>query len=106
MEPKTHPPRPLSGPLHDLWDRPLREAVSLPAPQLDDGEVERHRMFSLLVLALLARYHNNNKRGRAGDYPWRAAQRGPDGWAGGDYLGHNIACLAVDARGEVIDFDF
>jgi tRNA(Arg) A34 adenosine deaminase TadA len=42
-----------------------------------------------------------------GNYPWRDKQkRAKGGYVGGDYLGHNIACLAVDAEGEVIDFDF
>jgi tRNA(Arg) A34 adenosine deaminase TadA len=103
----THPPRPSSGRLNDLWDAPARDLASLAAPALEDGELERHRVYSLLLMALVARYWNGNKRGREGSYPWRDGQKRADGqYEGGDYLGHNIACLAVDATGAIIDFDF
>lgn len=58
-------------------------------------------------MALVACYWNGNKRGSEGEYPWRPKQRDPRGfYGGGDYLGHNIACIAVDGEGSVIDFDF
>lgn len=64
-------------------------------------------MYSLLLMALVRRYWNGNKRGQEGEYPWRELQRRPDGiYQGGQYLGHNIACIAVDGAGELIDFDF
>src|SRR5207245_7885348 len=86
---------------------PVAELVSLPAPVLEEGEVERHVLFSRLLMALIDRYFNGNKHGRGGDYHgWREAQKEGGQLAGGDYLGHNIACLAVDAPGEVTDFDF
>src|SRR5581483_6158417 len=103
----SHPPRPTSGRLDELWDKPVRDLVLLPDLQLEDGAIERHRMYSLLLASLVADYWNGNKHGRTGQYPWRADQRATDGnYLGGDYLGHNIACLPVDGRGEVIDFDF
>jgi tRNA(Arg) A34 adenosine deaminase TadA len=59
-------------------------------------------------MGLVSRYWNGNKRGPDGTYPWRAKQLKPDGrgYLGGDYLGHNIACIAVNSRGQIIDFDF
>src|SRR6267378_2442807 len=65
---------------------------------------------------------NGNKRGPLGTYPWRVNQLVEKGIYRGDlfpndlldplrvrwdrYLGHNIACIAVDGRGEIIDFEF
>lgn len=47
-----------------------------------------------------------NKKGRLGAYPWNE----PDVSAGvhldRDYLGHNIAAIAVDGEGHVVDFEF
>jgi tRNA(Arg) A34 adenosine deaminase TadA len=82
-------------------------------------------------MKLITRFWNGNKRGPLGSYPLRAAQIEPiqSNGAGqptqrysGDvvkdpdpsvprvswdrYLGHNIACIAVDGNGEIIDFDF
>jgi tRNA(Arg) A34 adenosine deaminase TadA len=104
---RSYPPKPSAGPLHDLWDSSVRELVSLPAPALEAGEIDRHQIFSHLLLALVAHYFNGNKHGTACDYSgWRDQQRVNGQYPGGNYLGHNIACLAVDARGEPIDFDF
>jgi len=103
----TYPPKPQTGRLHDLWSSEVKDLVLLPVPALSDGEKERHTLYSVLLMALVAHYWNGNKNGLDGDYPWRAKQKRPDGqYLGGDYLGHNIACLAVDGQGEVIDFDF
>jgi tRNA(Arg) A34 adenosine deaminase TadA len=103
-----HPPRPSEGRLNDLWEKPVKDLVLLQAPTFSEGEKERHTLYSLLVMALVAHYWNGNKRGNTGEYPWREKQRksSGDGYLGGDYLGHNIACIAVDGKGEVIDFDF
>jgi len=99
------------------------------APELADAEVhERHQIYCELLLALVVRFWNGNNRGPLGIYPWREAQvEEPLASSGlsryvGDrnaptppdpnrikwdrYIGHNIACLAVDGRGEIIDFDF
>jgi tRNA(Arg) A34 adenosine deaminase TadA len=58
-------------------------------------------------MRLVARFWNGNKHGQGGSYPWRTKQKLPSGiYSGGQYLGHNIACIAVDGCGEVIDFDF
>ena len=77
-------------------------------------------------MKLMVRFWNGNKRGPLGSYPRRVKQmeavqplqptqryRGdmiadPDrlrvNWD--RYVGHNIACVAVDGNGEIIDFDF
>lgn len=103
----TYPPKPAAGALADRWDSPLSELVSLPAPSLAPEEIERHRIYSALLMAILFHYWNGNKRGRYGSYPFREKQKQADGeYAGGDYLGHNIAALAVSEDGRVIDFDF
>lgn len=107
MSDAMHPPRPEDGRLRDLWDAPVRDLVLLPSPTFAPGQKERHLIYCQLLMALVSHYWNGNKRGQPGTYPSREGQKDPDGhYAGGDYLGHNIACIAVDAEGEVIDFDF
>ena len=113
------------------WAKPLREVVqidfSAAAPELANEAVkERHRIYCLLLMKLMVRFWNGNKRGPLGSYPRRVKQmeavqpaqptqryRGdmitdPDrlriNWD--RYVGHNIACVAVDGNGEIIDFDF
>ena len=103
----SHPPKPTAGVLKDRWNDPVSKLVELPAPVLAPEAVERHTIFCLLVMALVARYWNGNKRGQEGKYPWRTKQAKPGGgYAGGDYLGHNIASIAVNGRGQILDFDF
>jgi tRNA(Arg) A34 adenosine deaminase TadA len=126
-------------PLREYWDKQLNEVVELnkinfekDAPELQQEAVqERHRIYCHLLMKLITRFWNGNKRGPFGSYPLRGAQiepiqsneppqptqryRGdmvedPDpavsrvNWD--RYLGHNIACIAVDGNGEIIDFDF
>jgi tRNA(Arg) A34 adenosine deaminase TadA len=94
--------------LATYWSRHVKELVLVPATEFKAGQCERHRLYSLLTMALVACYWNGNKYGQEGFYPWREKQRHPSrpGYVGGDYLGHNIASIAVDGQGEVIDFDF
>src|SRR5258705_147687 len=104
----SHPPQPSTGPLAILWNEPVNKLVSVPSPSLPEGEKERHRLYCLLIMSLVCEYWNGNKLGRTGNYPLRKQQLLTDGvtYAGGDYLGHNIASIAVDGYGYVIDFDF
>lgn len=93
------------------WNRPLSELVDIGPYESSPAEMERHRVYGNLVLALLHGYFNGNKEGEMGDYPWQPSQRiagsGTQSlYAGGRYLGHNICCIAVDGDGEIIDFDF
>lgn len=104
-----HPPKPApkEQPLQALWDHSVASLVARPYPDAGDAVKERHRIYCLLLEALVVAYWNGNKRGREGEYPWREKQRSPNGgYRGGDYNGHNIACIAVDANGDIIDFDF
>jgi tRNA(Arg) A34 adenosine deaminase TadA len=115
-------------PVVKYWGRQLREVVDVNfaavAPELaNDAVKERHQIYCFLLMKLIHRFWNGNKRGPLGAYPRRVKQmeaaqptqryRGdmipdPDrlrvNWD--RYLGHNIACLAVDGNGEIIDFDF
>jgi tRNA(Arg) A34 adenosine deaminase TadA len=113
------------------WQKALSEVVDINlakvAPELAlDAVKERHRIYCHLLMKLMFRFWNGNKRGPFGSYPLRRKQleasqnlpptqryRGdvvdnPGGsrqsWD--RYIGHNIACLAVDGNGEIIDFDF
>jgi tRNA(Arg) A34 adenosine deaminase TadA len=121
------PPAPASDALKTWWAKPVGELATVPPPPFSEEEKERHRIYAILLMALVERYWNGNKYGAQGEYPFRKNQRlsGKDGEEGVylgcrrravrqdgdvtcdfDYLGHNIACIAVDGRGEIIDFDF
>lgn len=103
-------------PLDKYLNGPVSELVAPQPVSIPPGHQERHRLYMLLLMALVYHYRNGNKKGRAGRYPWNE-NREPDRWTedpnrksgkhlGGDYLGHNIAAIAVDGDGRVIDFDF
>jgi tRNA(Arg) A34 adenosine deaminase TadA len=95
-----------------MWSKPLSEAALIPNIQYSAQDAERHRIYSLLLMSLVRAWWNGNKNGsRDCDYPWRTSQRRPDGTYLGDklgdrYVGHNICALAVDAEGDIVDFDF
>jgi tRNA(Arg) A34 adenosine deaminase TadA len=116
-------------PLQAYWEKQLRDIVEVDltkdAPELADEAVkERHRIYCHLLMKLIHRFWNGNKLGPIGHYPLRVKQlesaAPPPGRYKGDmiakpegsrvnwdrYLGHNIACVAVDGNGEIIDFDF
>jgi tRNA(Arg) A34 adenosine deaminase TadA len=116
-------------PLAQYWHQAVSHLVDVkfPAALSNDVVKERHRIFSLLLMALIVRFWNGNNNGPVGIYPQREGQKVPgqdpnlkrfryqgDLFAADDpqrmswdrYLGHNIACLAVDGKGEVMDFDF
>jgi tRNA(Arg) A34 adenosine deaminase TadA len=132
-EAQTSPPPGFDAqePFAKNWGKPLREVVHVDpivaAPELaSDAVKERHRIYCHLLMKLMVRFWNGNKRGPLGSYPRRVKQmeavqpvqptqryRGdmienPDrlriNWD--RYVGHNIACVAVDGNGEIIDFDF
>ena len=135
---QTDPPKGFDAqpPFKENWIKPLSQVVDVNF-DTDAGELkqeavrERHRIYCHLLMKLITRFWNGNKRGPLGSYPLRAAQIEPiqSNGAGqptqrysGDvvkdpdpsvprvswdrYLGHNIACIAVDGNGEIIDFDF
>ena len=100
-----------ADPIRHYWDRPFSELVDIGQYSASPPELERHRIYANLVLALLHGYFNSNKKGETGEYPWSPQQRiagtGTQSlYQGGRYLGHNICCIAVDGDGEIVDFDF
>lgn len=121
-----------SDPIVTLWTQPLSELVTLSPPPLDDKQKRRHEVFSLALMSLVRHYWNGNRNGIRGFYPQRTDQiwfpvpeddgkveqveqftyrrRKPDDPKAPEsehnYLGHNIAALAVDGNGDIVDFDF
>jgi len=116
-------------PLAQYWNRKVSHLIDVQPPKelLQEQVRERHRIYMLLVMALVARFWNGNNNGPLGVYPQRQAQKASEQGSNatcfrykGDlnersdsqhvswdrYLGHNIACIAVDSKGEILDFDF
>jgi tRNA(Arg) A34 adenosine deaminase TadA len=108
LPPSSEPPSlDPNDPVVRLWHEPLARVATPEPVTLTEAEKERHRICCLVLISLILGYWNGNKRGRKGEYPWREGQRDSvGGYVGGDYLGHNIGCLAVDGVGRMIDFDF
>ena len=103
-----------NAPLEDWLDKPVSELVELEPLSIPAGQQQRDRIYLLLLMALVYHYRNGHKEGKAGRYPYNENQH-PESFQagdsdgehlGGDYLGHNIAALAVEGDGRVIDFDF
>lgn len=108
------------GKLDEYLDQPVRNLVADSTREFRPEEQERQRIYALLLMAMIAYNWNSNKRGvpenlkpsPTTDYglnpilsndatPVRRAL-----FLKNDYLGHNIAALAVDREGAIIDFDF
>jgi len=106
--------------LDEYLKKPVADLVADSPRLISDEEKERHRIYSLLLMSMVALNWNPNKRGvddslkpsPAKDYginlllstPERPVSRGRS--LKRDYLGHNIAAIAVDRDGFIIDFDF
>ncbi|MEE2960762.1 MAG: deaminase [Myxococcota bacterium] len=84
------------------------EVAAIEPHTFTPAQKERHRLYSLMLMALMHKEWNGNKYGANGDYGWRSGQKEANGTYNGgrDYKGHNIAAIAVDKNGAVIDFDF
>jgi tRNA(Arg) A34 adenosine deaminase TadA len=116
-------------PLAQFWHKNVSHLIEVKLPQELSREAiqERHRIYMLLLMAIVTRFWNGNNDGPLGIYPFREAQKATDQGTKpncvryrGDmnasddaqriswdrYLGHNIACVAVDGKGEILDFDF
>ncbi|MFT3767856.1 MAG: deaminase [Minicystis sp.] len=97
---------------YDAWK--TRSVAELAAPSAiahTPEQKERHRVFSLALMAITYHYWNGNKYGRRVQYPlndlrYPSNPTGDPGLLGDDYLGHNIAAIAVDGDGAIIDFEF
>jgi tRNA(Arg) A34 adenosine deaminase TadA len=128
---QTCPPVPVidpAEPLASYWQKQVCElgTVAFPDDLSRPEMMERHQIYCLLLMKLMHRFWNGNKFGPMGTYAHRDAQKeagqsdaGPFRYRGdmfessdplrvswNRYLGHNIACLAVDGKGEIIDFEF
>jgi len=105
--------RPVPDGLAPFWDGQVSAFATLPPEPIAPEMQERHRIYALCLMGLLATYWNGNKFGETGDYgAWRTSQvvaplpSGGNLYAGGTYLGHNIAAIAVDGDGRVMDYEF
>ncbi|MTE16666.1 hypothetical protein [Nocardia aurantiaca] len=106
--------RPVPPGLQRYWNSPVAQFAQMECNDFEPWEKERHSIFSELLFGLIYDKWNGNKYGPLGDYGnWRSGQligkcdgEGVSIYEGGTYLGHNIAALAVDREGRVIDFDF
>ena len=109
-------------PLAQYWQKAVSDLIEVkPAAELTNDVVrERHRIYSLLLMVLILRFWNGNDNGPLGIYPQREGQKAPGQAPNADYyrymgdmhksnddpqrvswdryLGHNIACLAVDVE--------
>ncbi len=91
---------------YDAWaTRPVSELATWKVSALTPTACERHTIFSLALMAITRHYWNGAKYGLDKRYPLNAPPA-PGDRPQGDYLGHNIAALAVDGDGDVIDFEF
>src|SRR5262245_50891320 len=82
-------------PINHYWGRQLRDIVSVDlskdAPELaDDAVKERHRIYCLLLMKLIVRFWNGNKRGPIGSYPLRKNQIEAQEALGTRYRGDTI----------------
>jgi tRNA(Arg) A34 adenosine deaminase TadA len=104
--------RPVPPGLAPFWTGSVQNFATLSPNQYSPEDTERHRIYSLLLLGVIYGKWNGNKYGEIGDYGiWRKAQQiGTTGtqnvYGGGSYEGHNIAAIAVDGEGRIIDYDF
>jgi tRNA(Arg) A34 adenosine deaminase TadA len=94
--------------LEHYWNLPVSKLCELEEPAKPrPEEKERHRLYSYLLMAIVHYYWNGYKRGRRGAYPWNDAPAADDpSYLDGEYRGHNIAALAVDGTGRILDLDF
>lgn len=101
------PPTVTNDKLARYWDGPVAKLFEPEPWRAAAGEKERHRLYARCLMQITYFYWNGYKRGREGDYPWNDAPgRADPVHLSRDYYGHNIAALAVDAKGYVLDFEF
>ena len=66
--------RPVPGGLEQYWNGPVRDFATVDIPAMTPGQQERHRMYSLCLMALMSHYWSGNKYGETGDYGvWRTS---------------------------------
>lgn len=103
--------------LSKYMDGPVSKLVEPILTEMTPEEQERHRIYCLLLMAIVA-FNFCGNRANAKETPapdghgmnpllpadHDYAQRGT--FLKRDYVGHNIAAFAVDRNGQIIDFDF
>ncbi|HWB05107.1 MAG TPA: deaminase [Verrucomicrobiales bacterium] len=93
--------------LENYWNEKVSRLATLTPKPISDALKERHRLYSLGLMAITHHYWNGLKKGRDGEYPWNPNPATAGGaYLRDDYRGHNIAAYAVDRRGFIIDFEF
>jgi tRNA(Arg) A34 adenosine deaminase TadA len=99
---------PASGTNFEKWkDRKVAELAARPQISFAPEKTERHKIYSLALMAITLNYWNGNKYGRGCHYPLNEPIPAPVcEKTADDYIGHNIAALIVDGDGYIIDFDF
>lgn len=70
-------------------EQPLRQFMESPVLRFSERDRERHQIYALMLLAIIGHYWRGQKARR-----------------NGTYMGHNIAAIAVNSHGFVLDFDF
>ena len=93
--------------LLSYWNKQVNELVYRPNnSELHEGFKERHRLYSLLAMAITCYFWNGDKKGKEGTYPQNVpVNKQSSKYLKGDYYGHNILALAVDFDGRIIDFE-
>lgn len=94
--------------LDEYLNKNVSELVAQPDCKLEEAMKERHRIYAHLLMSIMRPYWCGMKQGRDGIYPLNPSEaRGDVGnYLDSDYVGHNIAAIAVDGDGNVIDFEF
>lgn len=106
--------------LDEYLNQPVSALIAASPRIITEEEQERQKIYSLLLMSMVAYNWNGNKRGLPedikpspqkdyGNNPLLSTQEKPvkrGKFLANDYLGHNIAAFAVDRDGYVIDFDF
>ena len=87
-----------------------RTPRDLPAEMMmEDAAKERHRIYASMLMGLTYYFWNGNRFGVRVTYPLNPVpdpRHGIGEYLNDTYLGHNIAALAVDYRGNIVEFDF
>ena len=86
--------------LEKYLNKPVKELIKRKTNKFTKEEKERHQIYSNLLFAITSHYFNGFKYGTDKLYPLNP-ESDPQ-----TYLGHNIAAIAVNAKGEIIDFEF
>lgn len=86
----------------EKWkNKKVEDLICRPRVELPKEEKERRQIYACLLFAITAYYFNGKKYGNNHKYPLN-----PQGLDTDAYRGHNIAALAVNKIGEIIDFEF